>query len=222
MNKLKTFFIVACIFLLTSCATETRAPVENGWNHSADKNDYYVVQKNDTLYSIAVAFNADMVELIKVNKLAPPYDLKQGQKIKLVKPRNISPDYSNLKITHGVWPSTGRVVQNFSDTVYVGGKGIDIEDKKGASIVAAAPGKVVYCGAGLSSYGNLIIIRHNNVYTSLYANIKSIQVSEGQFVNAGQKIAEMGVNSAGKPMLHFEIRRNKKPVDPMPYLKHKS
>jgi len=216
----KLFFIITCLFLLTSCATETRAPIVNGWDNSLSKSDYYVVQKNDTLYSIAVAFNADMVELIKVNKLTPPYDLQAGQKIKLVKPANLNKDYSNLKITHWEWPSFGRVVQNFSDKVYVGGKGIDIENKAGAPIVASAPGKVIYSGSGLSSYGSLIIIRHNNVYNSLYANVTSIEVSEGQFVKAGQKIAKMGVNSAGKPILHFEIRRNKKPVDPMPYLKH--
>jgi murein DD-endopeptidase MepM/ murein hydrolase activator NlpD len=220
MDKLiKLILFSIFVVLLSSCTANTRAPVVDGWDKSSSKEDYYVVQKGDTLYSIAVAFNADMVELINANKLKPPYNLTVGQKIKLVKPKAVTPDFLSAKVTHWSWPAMGKVVQTFTETGYVGGKGIDIEGKTGEAVVASAAGKVIYKGSGLSSYGNLIIIKHNNTFSSLYANVKSMSVSEGQYVKEGQKIAEMGENSAGKSVLHFEIRKNKKPVDPMPYLK---
>ena len=96
--------------------------------------------------------------------------------------------------------------------------GIGIGGEIGASIRAAAPGDVVYAGDGLAAYGNLIIIKHNDTYLSAYGHNDQMVVSEGDAVDQGQEIARMGLGPERKPQLHFEIRRNGTPVDPMGYL----
>ena len=93
-------------------------------------------------------------------------------------------------------------------------KGIDIAGKAGDPVLAAADGQVVYAGAGLRGYGNLIIVKHNNTYLTAYAHNQALLVKEDQVVRRGQKIAEMGSSDAERVQLHFEIRRQGKPVDP--------
>ena len=97
-------------------------------------------------------------------------------------------------------------------------KGLDIGGKAGEPVLAAADGRVVYAGAGLRGYGNLIILKHNNTYLTAYAHNQSLLVKEDQAVRKGQKIAEMGNSDADRVKLHFEIRRQGKPVDPSRYL----
>jgi lipoprotein NlpD len=109
-----------------------------------------------------------------------------------------------------MWPAKGKVLAPFSEA----SKGMDIAGKKGAAVVAAAAGRVVYSGAGLRGYGKLVIIKHNNTWLSAYAHNDSLLVKEQQDVRKGQKIAEMGASDADKVKLHFEVRRQGKPVDP--------
>jgi lipoprotein NlpD len=97
-------------------------------------------------------------------------------------------------------------------------KGIDIAGKAGDPVLAAADGRVVYAGSGLRGYGNLIIIKHNNTYLTAYAHNRSLLVKEDQAVRQGQRIAEMGSTDSDQVKLHFEIRRQGKPVDPVRYL----
>jgi lipoprotein NlpD len=114
------------------------------------------------------------------------------------------------------WPANGQVIGNFDE---VKNKGLDIAGQAGDPILAAADGQVVYAGAGLRGYGNLIILKHNNTFLTAYAHNQSLLVKEDQSVRRGQKIAEMGNSDTDKPKLHFEVREYGKPVDPMPYLK---
>jgi lipoprotein NlpD len=114
------------------------------------------------------------------------------------------------------WPAKGKVVTSFSEAASF--KGIDIAGTSGQAVAASATGKVVYAGTGLRGYGKLIIIKHNGTYLSAYAHNKEILVKEGQQVNRGQRIAEMGNTDADQVKLHFEIRRQGKPVDPLRYL----
>ncbi len=109
-----------------------------------------------------------------------------------------------------MWPVKGKVLAPFSES----SKGMDIGGRKGAPVVAAASGRVVYAGAGLRGYGKLIIIKHNNTWLSAYAHNDSLLVKEQQDVRKGQKIAEMGQSDADQVKLHFEVRRVGKPVDP--------
>ena len=124
----------------------------------------------------------------------------------------------NRKLTW-TWPANGKIVRTFS-TRGSGKKGIDIAGKAGAPVKAAAYGRVVYSGSGLQHYGNLIIIKHNARYLSAYAHNRKLLVAEGAVVEKGQKIAEMGRSGTGidRVMLHFEIRADGKPVDPMSFL----
>ncbi|HDR9330360.1 TPA: peptidoglycan DD-metalloendopeptidase family protein, partial [Burkholderia multivorans] len=113
------------------------------------------------------------------------------------------------------WPVRGPVLNGFDDTK---NKGVNIGGTAGEAVKAAADGRVVYAGNGLRGYGNLIIIKHDATYLTAYAHNRALMVKEGDAVTKGQKIAEMGNSDADRVMLHFEVRRQGKPVDPMKYL----
>ncbi|MES2510811.1 MAG: peptidoglycan DD-metalloendopeptidase family protein [Pseudomonadota bacterium] len=114
-----------------------------------------------------------------------------------------------------IWPAQGTLVAGFDE---VKNKGFDISGKAGDPILASADGRVVYAGAGLRGYGNLIILKHNNTFLTAYAHNQTLLVKEDQTVRKGQKIAEMGNSDADRVKLHFEVRRQGKPVDPARYL----
>jgi len=114
-----------------------------------------------------------------------------------------------------IWPARGALLAGFDDAK---NKGLDIGGRAGDPVLAAADGRVVYAGAGLRGYGNLIILKHNNTYLTAYAHNQALLVKEDQSVQKGQKIAEMGNTDADRVKLHFEIRRQGKPVDPARYL----
>lgn len=116
-----------------------------------------------------------------------------------------------------LWPADGQVIGRFSDGARVN-KGIDIGGKLGDSVHSTRSGVVVYAGNGLAGYGNLVIIKHDDVYLSAYAHNKTILVKEGQTVKAGDKIADIGSSGSAYPKLHFEIRRDGKPVNPIQLL----
>ena len=114
-----------------------------------------------------------------------------------------------------IWPVPGPVLAGFDE---VKNKGLDLGGTAGEPVLAAADGRVVYVGAGLRGYGNLIILKHDNTYLTAYAHNKTLLVKEDQAVRRGQKIAEMGNSDADRVKLHFEVRRQGKPVDPVKYL----
>jgi lipoprotein NlpD len=115
------------------------------------------------------------------------------------------------------WPVHGRVIAGFS-LASGGNRGLNIVAPLGTPIRAAASGQVVYSGAGVRGYGNLIILQNARHFLSAYADNRRNLVKIGQWVHIGQKVATMGKNSAGKVMLHFEIRFYGRAVDPMRYL----
>ena len=141
-----------------------------------------------------------------VTKAAPP----GGNRVPQSDPR-----IENAKVGAWVWPVKGRLAGAFGKR---GGKGINIEGSRGQRISAAHSGRVVYAGGGLIGYGELIIVKHNKRFLSAYAHNSVIFVKEGDLVNRGQRIAEMGSSGTDKVMLHFEIRRDGKPVNPLKYL----
>ncbi len=114
------------------------------------------------------------------------------------------------------WPAEGELVRRFSPGN--GSKGIDIAGRPGQQVQAAAGGRVVYSGSGLRGYGKLIIIKHNNSHLSAYAHNDRLLVKEGDNVRGGQRIASMGRAGDRQVKLHFQVRRNGKPVDPLRYL----
>lgn len=143
---------------------------------------------------------------IKASTLASPQASSLRQKEKLP-----------VRVSKWQWPAKGRVTKTYksNDTSR---KGIGISGKLGQPVKAAASGTVVYSGNGLINYGNLVIIKHSHSFLSAYAHNKSLLVKEGDSVKPGQTIAKMGSHDSNKPRLHFEIRRNGKPVNPLNYL----
>ena len=218
------------------------APVSNLWYKKNSGNDYYRVRRSDTLYSIAWMFGLDYRALARVNSLRPPYCLRVGEKIKMThvpigdytsqkvflpdnrhisKSRNYRNSHGQVKALHSgvwVWPARGKIISGYKKG-YAENTGINIRGYYREPVFAAASGNVVYCGTGVRGYGNLIIIKHNSSYLSAYAYNDSIVVRLGQRVKAGQKIALMGKNNAGEVMLHFEVRENGLPVNPMRFLR---
>ena len=121
----------------------------------------------------------------------------------------------NRPVSRWRWPSRGKVVRTFASNVH---KGIDIAGNRGDPVTATAAGKVVYAGAGVTGYGSLIIVKHNDTYLSAYGHNEQLLVSEGSVVKVGQQIATMGSSGTNSVKLHFELRRIGKPVDPLTLL----
>ncbi len=224
---------------LVACEGETHyAPVADiSTIEHIPQSGFYRVGPGETLYSIAWRYGLDYRYLARINQIAPPFHVIASQRIYLhPKPstktllvKTIRPGKASIitpaippVVEHEVfkpirqwnWPARGPVINPYSSL----NKGINIAGRLGSPIYATAAGQVVYSGSGLRGYGKLIIIKHNMTYLSAYAHNKVILVKEGQSVKAGQRIAEMGNTGARQVMLHFEIRRNGQPVNPLSYL----
>lgn len=192
----------------------------------------YVVRPGDTLFKIAWQHGVDQRDLARWNGLRNPNLIQVGQRLRLAppaaaraagranQPRRSAPTETPppvLPSPRWSWPTQGRVVARFGGE---GGipTGIGIAGSAGQPIRAAAAGRVVYAGSGLIGYGQLVIIKHNDTYLSAYGHNRKLLVSQGQEVARGQTIAEMGLGPERQPRLHFEIRRNGAPVDPLQFL----
>jgi len=206
------------------------------------------VQRGDTLYGLAFRNGVDFRELASWNRIGPPYTIYPGQRLRLYpqsgssrttatttrappaagKPRPSSPSPAERRPATGPaapassgfawrWPADGQVIARFvaGDATR---QGVGIGGSAGQPVRSAGDGVVVYSGAGLVGYGELIIIKHSESWLSAYGHNRKRLVNEGQNVKAGQQIAEMGRSGAARDMLHFEIRYNGKPVDPLLYL----
>jgi len=126
-------------------------------------------------------------------------------------PQPVAAPHDNDDDLTWAWPAAGPVVAPFDDAKT---KGLAIGGKPGDPVYAAADGRVVYAGSGLRGYGNLVIVKHNANYLTAYAHNQTLLVKEDQIVKRGQKIAEMGSTDADRVQLHFEIRKQGKPIDP--------
>jgi lipoprotein NlpD len=197
----------------------------------------HVVERGETLYTIAWRYGVDYRALARWNGLANPDLIYAGQRLRLGPPAQTVaarqgvpapsgpapgrprplPDPPVLPAPAWAWPTPGPIVSAFG----AGGaipSGIAIAGREGQPVNAAAAGRVVYAGSGLIGYGQLVIIKHNDTYLSAYGHNSRVLVTQGQQVGRGEKIAEMGLDPEKRPRLHFEIRRNGVPVDPTRYL----
>ena len=242
-------FLILLMFILSACGgSQTVAPVgTQGYKYSQAKTSQskhtisqapktYNVKKGDTLYSISWRYGMDYKTIAKINNIRSPYNIYVGQKLTFKSSRKVTKtstwtkkktgstkttkaNTTNQRLTWR-WPTKGKLISTYSKNA-AGRKGINISGQSGQKIIAAASGKVVYSGNGLPRYGNLLIIKHNEVYLSAYAHNKTLLVKEGQYVKSGQRIATLGRTGTQKNQLHFEIRRNGKPVDPLRFLPKK-
>jgi len=241
LKNSKGLLVVLLKFVLSGCSQKYNfAPVRSYGTSLSETVRFYRVQPGDTLFSVGFRSGHSYHQLARWNNLSPPYKLLVGQKIKLFKPASQTKPFSskkkrprkgkrtglvkrkNLGVTKAFkgrvrwqWPLNGRLLKSFRKT---GLKGIDIAGRSGQEIVAVADGTVVYSGDGLKGYGNLIIIKHNEQFLSAYANNRRLFVQEGQAIKQGQKIAEVGRNNDNHFVLHFEIRKDGKSVNPTHYL----
>ena len=210
---------------------------------SIPRTGYHRVNIGETLLSIAFNYGLDYRQVAKLNRIDAPYTIYPKQKIWLintskaiskntkntsVRPSNEMPKVektasdiqlqrksSNLKkVSSWHRPLDGSIVKGFSSDG-VGSKGIDIKGQKGDLVKAAADGTVVYAGDGLIGYGNLVIVKHNDTYLSAYAYNERILVQEQQKVRAGDALALIGGKGKEKSLLHFEVRRDGQPINPL-------
>jgi lipoprotein NlpD len=240
---IKTILCCVLLAILSSCAQRERpAPVEElHWKPISKNSSQHIVAPGETLYAVAFRYDLDYRHLAALNHLYRPYTLRVGQKLMLhgsqfsfnrpqthkphvvrqQKPHQYRQNWSRSPVRYGSsnwkWPVQGRIVANFLPSQ--GKKGIDIAGKKGDKIRAAADGVVAYSGGGLLGYGNLIIIKHNNEFLTAYGNNAKNLVKEGQRINVGQFIAEMGVIDRRYWGVHFEMRKAGNPVNPLEYLR---
>lgn len=215
---------------------------------NAGKPGYYTVKAGDTLIRIGLDQGQNWRDIARWNSLERPYTIEIGQVLRVVPPQGAvasstvvgkplppagsattssAPASTSAPSTPSkepsaeaddiafAWPVNGQVIAGFDE---VKNKGVDLAGSAGDAVLAAADGRVVYAGSGLRGYGNLIILKHNNTYLTAYAHNQTLLVKEDQNVRKGQKIAEMGNTDADRVKLHFEVRRQGKPVDPQKFL----
>ncbi len=230
MSRLRSAILASLLLGLAGCSSML------SW-----EPDIYTVKAGDTLYGIAWRYSLDPRELAAWNNLGSGDLIYPGQSIRLSAPEsgrrrsggNTGPSATartpSGKATRAParpsdpppsawrWPTDGGLVARFGQSA-LGGNGIDISGRSGQPVIASAGGEVVYSGSGLIGYGKLIIVKHNETYLSAYGLNRELRVTEGEKVSAGQTIALMGEGPGRKPVLHFEIRQNGKPVDPLRYL----
>ncbi len=225
MSGIRCFVVMSVLLLLVACGPKTR------WDHTP--TEQHIVRTGETLFTIAWRYGEDPRYLARWNKIGDGSLIYPGQVIRLTPPaekRRVAatsaprpvatprlPPIPTQPAPPWSWPVTGKVAVEFGDRPGTG-TGILIDGSFGQSVKAAASGTVVYSGSGLIGYGELIIVKHNDTYLSAYGHNASLLVREGQRIKKGQKIATMGEGPGGKPRLHFEIRRNGKPVNPRQYL----
>ena len=206
----------------------------------------HVVRRGENLSSIAWRYGLDYRSIARWNRIRPPYVIHPGQRLALRGGAASGPTgrVQGKKAGAGArtgagagagakrpagpaavpaggwtWPARGQLIRGFGK----GNRGgIDIAGQRGQPVVAARDGRVVYTGSGLVGYGRLVIVKHGERLLSAYAHNDRVLVKEGQTVRAGQKIAEMGSTGAERVKLHFEVRRDGKPLNPLKYLPRRS
>jgi lipoprotein NlpD len=219
MNARLSICAILCL-LLVACGPAVR------WGNPGDE---HVVQKGDTLFSIAYRYGKTPEQLARWNRLGDGSLIYPGQRIRLSPPGAAAAAQTTAPAPRSLppipdqpspgfeWPTAGRINVEFGGKPGTG-TGVLIDGRAGQPVRAAAAGSVVYAGSGLIGYGQLIILKHNDTYLSAYGYNATLLVKEGQSIKRGQQIATMGEGPERKPRLHFEIRRNGKPVNPRQFL----
>jgi lipoprotein YgeR len=218
---------LVCATLFAALAACGSAPVGPG---------FYRVERGDTVSKIARENRTSVTNIKRWNSMTNPDAIEVGQVLRVAPPpgtatastgsstasaaKNDAAADSLAQSKAGpgvslVWPAQGTVVHTFDGK---NSKGIDIANDPGTPVIAAAAGSVVYAGNGLRGYGNMLIVKHNDDYLTAYAHNRALLVKEGQTVQQGQQIAEMGDTDSNRTMLHFEVRYLGRSTDPARYL----
>lgn len=226
-RRVAALCLIFCLALLSACGGDSRT--------QPDVPESYTVRSGDTLYSIAWRHGLDYRELARWNGIGRDYGIAVGQRLRLTPPPGGRAPAAKAPVRARppakspaaeppigpppawAWPvRKGNVVGPVRQPS--GGVGLRIDGEAGMPVLAAADGRVVYTGAGLRAYGQLVIVKHGTTWLSAYGHNERVLVKEGDEVKAGQAIANMGLGPGQKPMLYFEIRANGRPVDPLTQL----
>jgi murein DD-endopeptidase MepM/ murein hydrolase activator NlpD len=197
----------------------------------------HVVRPGENLYRISLHYGVAVESLIRANRIADVHALEVGQQLRIPGARRGPPEsalapriasapggggrqvaWRDTGLAFG-WPLSGRVSSHFGSRGHSQHEGIDIPARAGSSVVAAEAGRVIHSGAELGDYGNVVIVKHAGRYATVYAHNRRNLVRKGEFVEKGQRIAQVGeTGNASTPHLHFEIRRDRLAHDPLLYL----
>jgi lipoprotein NlpD len=247
LAKLRWLGFLALMFMLSGCGSNPNVPVID-LSPLDRRNSQYTVNDGDTLHAISFRTGVSYQNLAKWNGISPPYriyvgdvlDLRAGadpkqrttaqtpktpqtapaRRTQPTKPALASKPLPVAKLPSNVsswqWPAKGKLTKTFSrkNAQY----GIEIKGNRSSAVVSTAAGQVVYAGNGIKGYGELVIVKHSARYISAYAYNDRILVKEGDRVKAGQQLANMGSTGTRGVKLHFEIRKNGEPVNPLQYL----
>lgn len=245
-NKGSKITVLLLVLIITGCSFSPkpakRVIVEDVTSSNKVKRGIHLVDLGESLYSIAFRYGRDFRNLAAINNMQYPYKIVPGQKIYLNKTtyngteivskskkinrkstgkHNLNSKPSNkiqynqvVKQGTWVWPIKGKIISEFRDNNRFN-KGIDIAVNAITPVKASDNGVVVYRGTGLKGYGKLIIIKHGEHYLSAYAHNDKFLIKEGQRVKKGEHIAVIGRD---EKKLHYEIRKNGKPINPVQYL----
>ncbi len=227
--------VVVCLGTTMSACITTPSNVSK--SRKADAQGMYRVRSGDTLSLIAQANGVRYSDIMAWNGLSDPNRLEVGWVLRVKQNATNSSSTAsstansqtsqstqttvkdpeiktNTTITNGVtwlWPHSGSVIRGFDGNLT---KGIVLDGEKGSAVLAASGGEVIYAGNSLRGYGNMVVIRHNDTWSSVYANNQTLTVKQGERVVAGEQIATMGSSDASRVQLYFEVRQNAKPIDP--------
>ena len=239
-NLARTTFLFLLITVFSGCQVLKNLAILT----TDQRGVYHTVQKGQTLNSIASAYKINVIHLKRINGIYDPRKLQIGarlwipeaqQVLDLDFKKNKQAAVKNKKKIKGtpkkdikaikgflIWPVKGQLTSRFGKRNGRHHDGIDIGARKGTSVVAAAEGKVMFSGWGPTGYGLMLIIRHKYNLTTVYAHNSHIHVSKGQVVKKGQKIASVGnTGRSSGPHLHFEVRNDSHPMNPLNYLPNK-
>ncbi|ASY40940.1 LysM peptidoglycan-binding domain-containing M23 family metallopeptidase [Taylorella equigenitalis] len=226
LNKQTKLLSLLLVTVLSACTSTHNAPVED----YTQTYPPHIVERGETLSLIARKYNTSVEELARLNniqdisRIFPGQVLRISAKSNIQKTNNSSSSSAVTTTASGKatdaglisWakPTAGQIIKGYDDA----SRGIDYSGSVGDPVLAAASGTVSYTGNGIRGLGNLILITHKKPFISAYAHTDKILVKEGQKVIKGQQIATLGSSDTPSPKLHFEIRRDGKPVNPASYL----
>ncbi len=215
------------LLLLSGCerAATSSATALYGARGSLTPTEFYTIKTGDTLFNIAWRYGLDIDELARWNDITNQNRILAGSRIRLKpsdgQPRKIDlpppPQITAQGQSDWIWPTRGRVIRDFVAN-RPGYQGIKIAGQRGQDINSAHAGEVAYVGAGISGFGRMVILRHEDRIFSAYGYLDSVEVQEGQQVAKGQKIATMGISPQEAPALHFEIRQHGPSVNPYSFI----
>ncbi len=224
-------WVIFCllIFLLPVCSGAPKSVKSHTTRSRRRDGVYHTVRKGQTLWRIAKTYNVRVEDITYANGITDPNKIGAGQRLFIPKPTKKYKAKSNKPSKTGRiqkvvnkkfgWPVKGELISGYGNKSGVKNDGVDIAALEGTNIRAADSGRVIYANDKMQFYGNMVIIKHQDQYFTVYAHNSVNLVEVNQWVKGGQVIARVGdTGRVSSPRLHFEIRRGEKPVNPQAYL----